>query len=155
MGLHEIVLITCCGTERDMRFLRVRSPDSCSLLLPLLSGTCHVWWLHVDTELAKPSGRNRSGSLSFSNFYFNSTKELTGHFNSNTSPARELWHWAALCMLSNPTWGLMCSERWRAPDTAPGEEGRTERIGVISRVLNPAETKASHTPTVLCCHCDY
>lgn len=63
MGFHEIVLTTCCGTKCDQRFLRVRSPDSCSLLLPLLSGTCRVWRLRADTELAKPSGRNRSGSL--------------------------------------------------------------------------------------------
>lgn len=97
----------------------------------------------------------KSVGLSSSLFLTFIRKELMCDINSNNSSARELWRWAALCTLSNPTLGLMCSERWWASDTAPEEEGRKERIGVISRILNPAETKASHTPTVLCCHCDY
>lgn len=59
-------------------------------------------------------------------------------------------------MLSNPTLDLMRSERWRASDMTPEEKGgRKELIEVISRILNLAERKVSHTPTVLCCHHDY
>lgn len=59
-------------------------------------------------------------------------------------------------MLLNPTLGLMCSERWRASDMTPEEaRGRKELIEVISGILNLAEMKVSHTPTVLGCHRDY
>lgn len=50
----------------------------------------------------------------------------------------------------------MRSERWRASDMTPEEEGgRKELIEVISRILNLAEIKVSHAQTVLCCHRGY
>lgn len=57
MAFHKIVLITCCGTKCDQRCLRVRSPDSCSLLLPLLLCLMDVCRHRAGKALGKKSLR--------------------------------------------------------------------------------------------------
>lgn len=127
MGFHETVLVRCCGTECAQRCLRVRSPDSPCSQTPSSASLCLVLAL----ILIPPKSWFQQLLCQRALTLGSTLHALKSHIGLNVL--------------------------WEVVGTWQGSRrgGRKERIGVISSIPNPAETRASHTPAVFCCHCDY